>query len=150
VAAHSKYAEEYCDGIIEYFEKARSIFNRDEIGTTSKRTERPNNSGKSKIINYKSPHPLIILPTLERYSSTIGVSVRTLHRWKNKDENFKAAVDQCMAIQREMLIQMGLNGHYNIHMVKLILYNCHNWTDKQELVSYGNITLNFTQQDRDA
>lgn len=132
--------------VVRFFEKAQTVLGEDEEETTL-----PDGSvetGHTKL--HKGGNPLIILPTLEKYASIIGSSPRVLQNWKKKHPEFGEAVEICMAIQKNMLLQLGLNNHYNSSIAKLILTNCHDYTQKAEVTTKGAVVLNFDEQDRDS
>ncbi len=51
-------------------------------------------------------------PTFERYALNVGVHVDTLREWRDVNEGFSEAYKKCKAIQKDILIQNGLFGHY--------------------------------------
>jgi hypothetical protein len=131
--------------IKDFFEKARAVLDKEEEGREV--LEDPEES-KKKL--YKKKYPLIILPTVNAYASKIGYTSRALRNWRDKHPEFDEAVRCCADIQKDMLIQMSLNNHYNQSIVRLILFNNHGWTDKAEVTSKGAVNLHFDSQDEDA
>ena len=129
--------------VVAFFEKARSVIDKEEEGREVE--EKP----KSNKL-YKKKYPLVILPTLERYASDIGSSPRVLQDWKEIHPEFNEAVEICMAIQREMLVQLSLNNHYNQSIVKLILTNCHGFRNKVEVEGTGGVTIHIDSEDEKA
>jgi len=149
VGRPSTYKPEYCNDLLTFFEKARNLLKKEEIGRPrTKQTERP--STKKDPIYYKKKYPIVLLPTLERFSTLAKIPLITMTGWKKQHPEWKETVAQCMAIQKDMLIQMTLNGYYNAATAKLILQNCHGFTEKEEVTNKGTITLKFDHQDTKA
>jgi hypothetical protein len=55
-----------------------------------------------------------------------------LSEWAAKNEKFKGVYIQAKRRQESRLINGGLNSLYNSNIVKLVLSNCHGFSDKQE------------------
>lgn len=129
MAAPTKYKEEYCEQMIEFFsvehtiEKKRTKINKD--GSTYNWFEEVANS----------------LPTFEGFAVRIcNVCVDTLHEWKNKkDENgalvypkFSEAYRKSKNYQKEMINDLGLRGFYNAAYTKFVAVNITDMRDVQQ------------------
>ena len=84
----SKYRVKYCTEIVEYF-KSYAEFSENE----------------------KKRHRGV--PQFSKFARKIGVTLRTLENWRLAFDKFNEACEECEAIQREMLVDGGLEEEYN-------------------------------------
>lgn len=96
----SKYKEEYCEKIVEYFSKPPYETYNDDNGR-----------------EYVRP---CVYPTMERFAASIGVLADTLVTWTKRHERFKHAFEYARQLQRDILIANGLSGAYNPAFAKFV------------------------------
>ncbi len=113
----SKYKEEYCEAIVEYF-------------LHPPRERYINEEGQESI----GPE---VYPTFERFAASIGVLAKTLLYWAEKHECFGNAYAYAKNIQRSILITKGLSGEYNPTFAKFIATTTHGMVEKSA-VDIGN------------
>ena len=113
--ANSKYKAKYCREIIEFFSDFIMV-------------ESYNKYGKKQLQRR--------LPTFEEFALRIGVSVRTLGNWREKESKFADACEECLSLQKNLLIQAGLNDSFNSSFVKFTLSAVHGMREKTD-VSVG-------------
>lgn len=77
----------------------------------------------------------VLLPTLEGFALFIGVNKSTLYEWEQKHEEFSDALGRIRTEQKERLMNMGLSGHYNSTIAKLILSANHKMTERTDITS---------------
>lgn len=97
----SKYRKKYCDEIIAFFDvepwELREVILTLRNGTTIEKDER---------------YPTR-LPTMERFAHTIDVNTDTLVEWAKVHPEFSAAYMRAKQLQKDILIENGLQGAYN-------------------------------------
>lgn len=72
------------------------------------------------------------LPTKEGFARFIDVSEKSLYNWEKQYPEFLQALRKVMIEQKERLQNMGLSGHYNSTIAKLILSSNHGMIEKTE------------------
>ncbi len=123
----TKYKEEYCQDIIDFFdiEPLREVplkhYQKD--GKTLSWVD-------IKLVPNK-------MPTINKFSKKIGVCVRTVYNWIDRDhdsfqEEFLQALTCAKAIRRDWLIDLGLSGATPPNSFKFVAINCTDMVDKQE------------------
>ncbi len=123
----TKYKEEYCKTIVEFFdvphtrEVEKTRINKD--GTHTKWFEEVANS----------------LPTFERFAVDCGVHVDTLHEWRNKYDSFSEACKRCKNIQRTMLNDLAMRGFYNATYTMFVAKNITDMRDTQHIEQNSNV-----------
>ena len=127
----TKYKEEYCEGIIKYFDVPTSV-------------EKKNKDGSIKIIPSD-------LPLLSGFAGSIGVCRDTVYEWangKNEDESlkhpdFSYALKRAKDLQEKLLVTNAMKGLYNSTFAIFTAKNILGWRDKQEVETThkGNIGL---------
>ena len=78
-----------------------------------------------------------VLPSQAGFACLIGVSERTIVRWKRKNEEFCQALERLHTAQEATLINKGLNGSYNSTICKLILCSNHGYRKRADTTSGG-------------
>lgn len=114
------YRHEYCDRIIEHFDKEPFTSSYDEA------------SGKT----YRSA---ILLPTLTNFARSIGVARSTIYKWAEEHQEFSDAIKRAQELQEEVLMQNGLFGAYDKTFAIFTAKNICGWKDKQEIDHSGRI-----------
>lgn len=61
------------------------------------------------------------IPQMSEFARRIGVTLRTLENWTAMDDEFADVYEECMAIQREMLINGSLTEKYNSRTAMFLL-----------------------------
>lgn len=114
----TKYKEEYCDAILEYFgiEPYREV-TRTNAKTGLEYTELVAND----------------LPTVERWASNIGVGVSTVYRWTHEHAEFREAFTRARQMQVDHLLQNGLHGHFRESLAKFMLVNLSEYQDQKHV-----------------
>ena len=83
-----------------------------------------------------------VLPSQVEFALSVGVSERTIVRWKKKYEEFCQALEYLHTVQENELIQKGLTGEYNPTICKLILCSNHGYNKRSDVTTKNNmITL---------
>lgn len=114
------YKPEYCDLIIEHFDKEPFTTSFDEA------------SGKT----FRSA---ILLPTLTNFARTIGVARSTIYEWAKDNPEFSDAIKRAQELQEEVLMQNGLFGAYDKTFAIFTAKNICGWKDKQDIEHSGSI-----------
>lgn len=104
----TKYKEEYCQEMIDFFDV--------ECVTYGPRDKKINK-----------------FPTFERFALKIGVHHQTLLNWRDANPQFFEAYIKCKEIQKDLLIEGGLSGHYNAAFTMFLAKNVTDLRDKQEV-----------------
>jgi hypothetical protein len=85
-------------------------------------------------------------PTFERFAVLIGVHHQTLLNWCDANPLFLEAYKQCKEIQKDLLIEGGLAGHYNSAFAMFLAKNV---TDLKDSVDHSHnhnpIQLSFNK-----
>lgn len=105
----TKYREEYCEEMIKFFKVECVTF-------TSR--------GEKRVTKF---------PTFERFALNIGVHHQTLLNWCDAHAKFFEAYKKCKEIQKDLLIEGGLSGHYNAAFTMFLAKNVTDLKDKQEV-----------------
>lgn len=109
----SKYKEEYCEQIVEYFLNPPREKYIDADGNEKEGAQ--------------------IYPTFERFAANIGVISETLEEWTKRHERFRIAYSYAKNIQRSILVAKGLSGEYNPTFAKFIASTTHGMVEKSAL-----------------
>ena len=118
----SKYRKEYCDMIIEYF-------NRQPQETLYKRTYYDNGL-------IKSEEPYIIgvqFPTFQGFADSIDVNVDTLYEWGRAHNEFSVAITRARELQEKIWLINGMGGQYNSQFAQFFGRNCLGYKDKTSI-----------------
>ena len=116
-----KYKEEYCDMLIEFFNKPATKIVYKEMYHKGELT--------CKI-------PIVLpeeYPTFELFAASIGVTTRTLKNWCDESPRFSFYYARAKEIQLGKLTSMAVTGMYNPVYAKFEAVNNHNQKDKQEI-----------------
>lgn len=104
-------------------------------------------------------------PSFEGFCAAYGMSCHTFYRWQNQTmpdpdnadhdvlmyPHFKAATDICRQIQKDLLTNNGLKGHYDKSITQLILSSQHDVVPKtaKDINMQGVISINIDKDDDD-
>lgn len=107
--APSKYKEEYCQQIVEFFDK-------EPYEPVQIKVENLDGEMVDSVAVNKAGLPILKpcqLPTLEGFAKSIGVHRETLLNWGKEFTEFFDAIKKAKEIQREILVQNALVGAYD-------------------------------------
>ncbi len=76
----------------------------------------------------------------EDFALQRGYDPNLLSLWANENEKFSGVLKRVKAWQKSVLINGGLLNKFNSNIVKLVLFNTSNWTDRQETKISGDAT----------
>lgn len=145
----SKYREEYCDDIINYFEKCQA-----EIILDIKFFQANKNNPISKILNpladeeteeelktlnaasVKQIEQKLVMtrfPTITRYARSIGVNKTTIYERAKDHKDFSNSLEECKNIQESILIENGLQWTFNSQFAMFLLKNNHWYKEKADI-----------------
>lgn len=113
----SKYKEEYCEAIVEYFSKPPYETYTDENGR-----------------EYVRP---CAYPTFEGFAASIGVIAETMRCWCDKYERFRYSYQRAQDLQKKILLTNGLSGAYNPAFAKFVA-SCTMGMVEKSAVDIGN------------
>ena len=85
--------------------------------------------------NLSGQHIKVRLPTIEGFALYIGVTRQTLYEWKETHQEFSYSLTRILNEQKKRLLNMGLSGHYNPTIAKLILSSDHGMREKSDITS---------------
>ncbi len=120
-AAATKYKEEYCEQIIEFFSQP------------STRIEYKETYFKGEL---SSKTPIVVpndYPTFEMFAAKIGVTTDTLRNWAEEHPRFRLCYARAKEIQLGKLTSNAMIGLYNPLYAKFEAVNNHGQKDKQEV-----------------
>jgi len=120
VGRPTKYKPEYCQELIEFFDREpyRPLV-VDGVALTDK--------------NGRAVFTPCEFPTFERFAYKIGVHRETLRNWCDKYPDFFAAYKKAEMLQKDILIQNGLMGQYEKTFAIFTAKNVTDMRDKQEI-----------------
>lgn len=130
----SKYKEEYCDKILEYFNPELFRTEIQEVATST---------GVKEIKIQKG----CLLPTLERFAFEIGVHKSTIYEWIQVYPEFSDAFNAAKQNQKHILIQHGLSGQYNSSFARFLAPNVSDLKDKTEVENKQDISITIDETD---
>lgn len=114
----TKYKEEYCDELIDFFDKELT---REIIKTVITKT--------GEIVEI--PEEVATdLPLFQSFAHEIGVCVDTLQEWKSKHDEFSSAYKRAKDLQMIHLVTNGLQGRYSNSFAIFTAKNILKWRDK--------------------
>ena len=118
----SKYKEEYCEKILEYFKKT-------PYKTEYKEEYFADGSLKSKV-------PIITateFPTFQGFADEIEVHIDTLNEWCKVHEEFSEAYMRAKQLQEKIWLVNSMQNLYNAQFAQFFGKNCLGYRDKQEI-----------------
>jgi len=72
------------------------------------------------------------MPTFERFAINVGVTHNTLRNWGAVHPEFLSAYNACKDIQKEFIVEHGMNNNYNAGFAKFVAINVTDFKDKVE------------------
>jgi len=118
MARPTKYRKEYCEKIIEFFDREPW---ENKVETTVR-------NGQLIKTTIKEP---CRFPTFERFAFEIGVHRDTLRDWCEVHPEFLSAYKKAKDLQKEVLIQNGMAGLYD---KTFAIFTAKNVTDMRDKV----------------
>lgn len=125
----TKFKEEYCQTILDYFDIPLS-----SIVTEEKMSA----SGVIEEIKVLKPN---FMPTFEGFARSLGIHTDTLQEWKKVNSNFSVSYNLCKGIQKQFLVSHGLTGGYNASFAKFIAVNCTDLVDQTHVKTENETTV---------
>lgn len=129
----TNYLPEYCQAIIEYFDRPATATRKKTI-TTSKGTE---------IV--EEIECATSLPTLEGFAGLLKTTTDVIVNWTKKHKDFYSAYMRAKAHQKRILIENGTKGLYNAQFTIFVAKNCTDMKDKIEMDDLPALTINLIQ-----
>lgn len=132
----TKYKEEYCEQIIEFFNK--DPYEAIEIEVTD-----DDGNVRKTVATDKSGDPILKpcqLPTKEGFAISIGVHRETLINWAKAHPEFFDAIKTCEMMQENILVQNSLIKAYDKTFAIFTAKNVMGWSDKGQS-DYINVDL---------
>lgn len=131
----TKYKEEYCEQIIEFFN--REPFEYVEIEQENEDGDMVKTIALDKFQNpIRVPSPL---PTKERFAFSIGVHRETLLNWEKEHDEFFDAIKKAEDLQKDILIQNGLVQAYDKTFAIFVAKNVTDMADKKAVEHSGTV-----------
>lgn len=126
----TKYRPEYCEQIIEYFDRPpQQVVYRETYYTDG---------------SVKSRDPVILgeqIPTYQGFAHKIGTTAKALWQWKDKYPEFGKAYARAKELQEHILVVNALGGQYNSQFAQFYAKNNLGYKDKMETELSGGIAL---------
>jgi hypothetical protein len=137
----SKYKPELCQAIIEFF----------DIEPTYKQELPHYKNGEVAWKDYKLFANK--LPTLLRFAKANDIGYQTIHDWINPKhasfhQEFSDAFMRAKELQKEFLIENGLNGTYNPLFAKFVAINITDMKDQPliDQTTHYHVTYSYRQE----
>ncbi len=121
----TKYKPEYCQKIIEFFNRP--------LTKTIKET-RTTKNGSEIIREIEVPETF---PTKEGFAHSIGVLTQTLEKWAKKIPQFSEAFTHAGELQKQFLIQNALPGRFDSRFAQFVAKNCCGMKDESSVKVEG-------------
>lgn len=131
----TSYKPEYCEQMEEFFERE----------LTTEKEKMIASQGKAVKITVEKP---CLFPTFERFAVDIGVHSDTLQEWRAVHEAFSVSFKKCKDIQKNILMQNAMQGHYDKVFSIFVAKNCCDMNDKiQTENTNSNINISFSKDE---
>jgi len=72
-----------------------------------------------------------VIPQIAALHKILDVSVSSIYRWEENEEQFREVLDELRQAQHKVLLNGGISGDFNATITKLVLTK-HGYTDKTE------------------
>jgi hypothetical protein len=117
VGRPTKYKPEYCDELIEFFDKAPTKIIKKKAFV----------SGVMMEIDQEVPiHPIFLCD----FAKKLNVTTSTLWEWGQEHPEFSNALLRIKELQEKLYLTNGTLGHYTPYLVSLVLRNKHGYQEK--------------------
>lgn len=132
----TKYKEEYCQELLEFFNRPLYMTRTVQQATASGRT--------ASFDQLEACD----LPSFAGFARKIAVCEDTLYEWKKVHPAFSESFTKAKAIQKEIILMHAMKNNYNAGFAKFMLINCHGMKDKIEQENVNrNIEVNVDTDD---
>lgn len=120
--APTSYREEYCDAVIEYFERPREVRSVEV-------------SSEDGPFGLKTSYRTICaeLPDLAGFCRSIGISRETLYQWQKRHPAFADSCARARLVAESLVADRANNGLYNAASAQFYQKNVFGWTDKTQI-----------------
>lgn len=129
VGRPTKYKRKFCDEIIEFFDVAP--WEMREVATHLR-------NGSTVIKDERYPSRF---PTMERFAHNIGVHVDTMIEWTTKYPQFSEAYKRAQQLQKDLLVENGLQGAYQSNFAIFVAQNFTDMRDKKDIKLGGDLNV---------
>ena len=130
------YKNSYCKIALEYFNEPMMV---------KKVRQQATGSGKVVDVEYEVPR---MFPSMAGLARRLKCSKDTVYRWAKENPDFSDALNECRAIQEELLTAMSLGGDWHAGFAKFLMINNHGYKDKVEQeVTTKDITVQIDNDD---
>ena len=133
----SKYKPEFCEMMIDYFNREDYIVREKQVATASGRKVTMDSVEASDY------------PSFYGFAAFIRVNIDTLHEWKKVHPDFSDAYAECKAIQARLILTHAMNGNYNASFAKFMLINNFGMKDKIESDINQTSEIKISSEDAD-
>lgn len=121
----TKYKPEYCQAILDYFNKS---------ATTVKQKTYVTKNGTEIVEEVEKANAM---PTIEGFARSIEINTESVTNWVKDHEEFSDAYLRAKAMQKDILIENGLKGLYNSQFATFVAINCTDMRQKTEVAHTG-------------
>lgn len=122
VGRPTKYYPEICEEMIEFFSVDCVEYVR----------------GEKRVVKF---------PTFERFAINKRLHHSTLLDWCTKYPDFSEAYALCKEVQKDLLIEGGLGGHYNGQFAKFLALNVTDLREVVDVKASGKIEVHLDRED---
>ena len=129
----TKYKEEYCDEMIDFFKSF--LIPKERIKTDG--------------IKSTSTELVAEYPTFMDFTEHINVSYKTLFNWQDKHKEFLHTYKKCQQIQHEIIKKFAISGAFNASFSIFAMKNIAGWRDKIEIEQKSEVTHKHVIQEDD-
>ena len=133
----SEYKPEYCQVILNYFNKP---YTHKKLVTYTLK------SGSVRTEESDAPNDL---PTLEGFANFLGVVKQTILTWADVHPEFMDALMRAKQIQKECLIQNGLKGLYDARFAMFVAVNCSDMRSKESIEITAQVVDSRSPEERE-
>ena len=116
----SKYRKKFCKKFVEYFDVPYFV---------EKEITKATSSGVIYKTKVQVPNQL---PLIEGFARSINVDPDTIVNWTKKHPDFLGAYRKAKGLQKEMLVHMSINGHYQQSYAIFLSKNITDFRDRVE------------------
>ena len=116
------YRPEYCDAVMEYFQRPREAR---EVKVSAE-----NREGE-----WKQAYRTICaeLPSIAGFCIELGISRNTLYEWQKAHADFRDSCARAVLLAESLVADRGNNGLYNAQFAAFYGKNVFGWKDKTEV-----------------
>lgn len=130
----TKYTDEMPQSLVDFFSVDLDRVVVEEIAS----------QGQAVSVTKVKPNRF---PTFERWCANQRISKQTMHTWTQKHPEFMDAYNEAKQLQKDFLLQHGLDGSYNSGFAKFVAINCTDMSDKVEVEQSSEIKVVIDKDD---